>query len=265
MASCWPRQAVPLHKNTTSPAEQVTEITFSVDGNTLAACTADGAVTLWDIPDSGLPAPLSAPAGGEIDCTSPFTLEVYGTVSATVAETEIPAVVQATSSRVVLSPDGRSAASVSQDIVLWSLSQPGGQARPGPSLLGFRNFRYVTSVAFSPDSLLMAASTCDSRDGESCEPSGLRLWDVSNPRSPGLLGKPVTGPAGEPVDLVFSPDGDTLAASSHQAIMLWDVGVDNWQDRACQLAGRNLSEDEWRQYLGSREYDPTCRTLRVSE
>jgi hypothetical protein len=34
--------------------------------------------------------------------------------------------------------------------------------------------------------------------------------------------------------------------------------VSNWQERACQIAGRNLTTEEWQQYLGDREYRETC-------
>ena len=32
-----------------------------------------------------------------------------------------------------------------------------------------------------------------------------------------------------------------------------------WQERACQIAGRVLTEQEWAEFLGSRPYAPACR------
>ena len=32
-----------------------------------------------------------------------------------------------------------------------------------------------------------------------------------------------------------------------------------WEDRACQIAGRVLTEQEWRDLLGARPYSPACR------
>jgi hypothetical protein len=32
-----------------------------------------------------------------------------------------------------------------------------------------------------------------------------------------------------------------------------------WQERACQVAGRVLTEEEWEKFLGARPYAPACR------
>ena len=32
-----------------------------------------------------------------------------------------------------------------------------------------------------------------------------------------------------------------------------------WMERACQVAGRVLTEQEWRNLLGARPYAPACR------
>jgi len=48
---------------------------------------------------------------------------------------------------------------------------------------------------------------------------------------------------------VFSPDGTAQR---------WPLAVDEWRDRACRLAGRRLSSDEWDRYLPGRPYDPAC-------
>jgi len=58
----------------------------------------------------------------------------------------------------------------------------------------------------------------------------------------------------------FSPDGKLLAApgvDSHG--MLWDVDPAAWRERACAIAGRNLTREEWRLYLPAGEdYRATC-------
>ena len=57
----------------------------------------------------------------------------------------------------------------------------------------------------------------------------------------------------------FGFDGRTLAAAYGQGqIVLWDINPDAWEQRACNLAGRNLTRDEWHQYLGTRPYHKTC-------
>ena len=32
-----------------------------------------------------------------------------------------------------------------------------------------------------------------------------------------------------------------------------------WEDRACRIAGRVLTEQEWAELLGARPYAPACR------
>ncbi len=41
--------------------------------------------------------------------------------------------------------------------------------------------------------------------------------------------------------------------------LIWALDVDAWSDIACQAAGRNLSFEEWEQFVGDRaDYRPTC-------
>lgn len=48
----------------------------------------------------------------------------------------------------------------------------------------------------------------------------------------------------------FSPDGKRLATSRPEGgINIWDVDPAVWKQRACELAGRNLSQMEWAKYL----------------
>jgi hypothetical protein len=58
--------------------------------------------------------------------------------------------------------------------------------------------------------------------------------------------------------LAFSPDDQTLASASQDAIILWDLGLESWQDHACQRANRNLTPDEWATYLPAQPYRATC-------
>jgi WD40 repeat protein len=61
--------------------------------------------------------------------------------------------------------------------------------------------------------------------------------------------------------LTFSPDGRQLAAAAlGPEVLLWDVDADSWVKRACRIANRDLTQQEWAKYVGARaEYEPTCR------
>ncbi len=73
----------------------------------------------------------------------------------------------------------------------------------------------MQSVAYSPDRRVLAAGGADKT---------VRLWDVSSPEKPRLLGRPLPGAADTIYSVAFSPDGHTLAAGSgDHNIYLWDV------------------------------------------
>lgn len=80
-------------------------------------------------------------------------------------------------------------------------------------LSGHTGAVYLTS--FSPNGKLLATASYDRT---------VRLWDVSDPNEPELLGKPLTGHTSWVSTAVFSPDGTTLASASEDGtIRLWDV------------------------------------------
>lgn len=73
--------------------------------------------------------------------------------------------------------------------------------------------------------------------------------------------------AGTPSELMMaaalSPDGTKLVtATSNAPPLLWDLDVATWPARACRIANRNLTCEEWRQAFGEEApYRKTCPEL----
>ena len=73
----------------------------------------------------------------------------------------------------------------------------------------------MNSVAFSPDSPVLAAGGYDST---------IRLWDIADPANPQPLGQSLTAGTGTVFSVAFSPDGHTLASGSEDGtIRLWSL------------------------------------------
>ena len=147
---------------------------------------------------------------------------------------------------VVFSPDGKTLAtgSVDSTVILWDVAsrKPLGEplkAHSGP----------VLSVAFSPDGKTLATGSDDKT---------VILWDVAS-RKP--LGEPLKAHSGTVWSVAFSPDGKTLATgSADKTVILWDIEMDveSLKKRICDIVNRNFSQDEWREYMGTRSYWKVC-------
>ena len=110
------------------------------------------------------------------------------------------------------------------------------------------------ALALSQDGRLLAAGD---REGN------VYLRDVATRR---LLGMPFKG-EGPVSGVAFSPDGQVLASGAGDGtIMLWNVNPQSWQDRACRLANRNLTQSEWELFIGvDVPYACTCPALPPGE
>jgi WD40 repeat protein len=83
------------------------------------------------------------------------------------------------------------------------------------------------------------------------------LWDVAT-RS--AIGDAFPGPAaGRLAAAAFTPDGHSVVVVSDTgAGWVWDVNPSDWFARACQVAGRSLTQQEWQQLLPDRPYHAAC-------
>jgi WD40 repeat protein/DNA-binding SARP family transcriptional activator len=106
---------------------------------------------------------------------------------------------------------------------------------------------WVRRVSFAADGSVFASSGDDGQ---------VRLWD-------GRTGTPVIAVTpdrpGVWTTVEFQPDGTTvIIADRDGAVYTWDTRPEQWIERACAMAGRNLTEAEWQDTFGDRPYRETC-------
>jgi WD40 repeat protein len=61
------------------------------------------------------------------------------------------------------------------------------------------------------------------------------------------------------INASFADDGTTLLVQSDDHISVWNYDRESWPEIACNLAGRNMTRDEWEQWGPKTiEYRATC-------
>ncbi|MBV9536902.1 MAG: WD40 repeat domain-containing protein [Solirubrobacterales bacterium] len=126
------------------------------------------------------------------------------------------------------------------EALLWS-ARRGTQAAPPLHAASAS----VAAMSFSPDSKLLAVSSTD---------ESTTLWNTQSraqlggsfPSRPGVITVPV-----------FEPNGRLLIEYLADAAQ-WPLDVGAWERFACQVAGRNLTQTEWRAILPNRPYMRVC-------
>jgi WD40 repeat protein len=127
-----------------------------------------------------------------------------------------------------------------------------------PSFWDTRTWKRVARPAQGHTSVLFGMSVSpDGRTLASADPDDgdLLLWDVASRRQ---VGTALPGNAGD-FKILFYPNSRRLLAISFEGrVTRWDVDPESWKRRACDIAGRNLTRDEWRDFVGNTPYHATC-------
>ena len=121
--------------------------------------------------------------------------------------------------------------------VLW------WDARTGRTLQTPTKVAPAVQLAFSPDGRLLALSSVP-----------VLLLDVATRKRVGS-GFPVE--KGWIPDIAFEPNSHLLIFGS-TAVSEWPTDLPTLRRAACQIAGRDLTPDEWRDLLPNRPYRHVC-------
>ena len=231
----------------------VTGLAFSPDGARLASSSHDSTLIVWDVAAGQ---PLGEPMRAHNVELSSVAFSPDGTRlasggqglvlwdAATGQPLDTLRSLQRIAFSVAFSPDGTRLASGGDGIILWDLD---AEPPVGEPLTGHQNL--VTSVAFSPDGAHLISGSTDQT---------LILWDVET-RQP--LGEPFAGHQAWVMSVAFSPDGQRVASGGfEETIYLWDLSLASRQEHVCAVANRNLTAQEWTQFMGDRPYRCTCPT-----
>ena len=82
------------------------------------------------------------------------------------------------------------------------------------------------------------------------------LFDVE---SGTVLGTPLSIADGEFNNVALSPEGSWLAFAGGGGTLVWSLDPQRWLEAACEVAGRDLSRDEWDANIGDlAPYRQTC-------
>ncbi|MGZ5348517.1 MAG: WD40 repeat domain-containing protein, partial [Solirubrobacterales bacterium] len=292
----WDAQLEPVAEPLLATGGEVKSLAFSPDGQTLAAVTAGGSLTLWDVDSrSRLQGPRGVDSEAEVsfsrDGATLATHDSKGGVRfwdvATGADLgEIGA--DGDFAGLAFSADGALVAFgqfTKGGAQVWDVAKRSMVA----SMEGGDKNEDAT-VALSPDGRMLAVGGFGrvvrlwdvqtrklvheldqggtgafdlefSPDGRTLVVSGFEpvasLWDVATGAQ---IGPELTaGDRRTAIDL--SPDGRRLLETHGNGQgAVWDVDPESWARRACSLANRTLTPEEWEEFLPGRQYEPACAT-----
>ena len=145
--------------------------------------------------------------------------------------------------RVEVSPDGKRA------VVLGADNEVG--------ILDLGNGKWVTPPIRAPrGSGLFASFTPDSSSVVTGGRNGAAsLWDSRTGR---LVASIAVGTSEFVRPTILDDGHNAMLTALDGSVYTWDTRPEAWIEAACAIAGRNLTEDEWRDAFGERPYRLTC-------
>ena len=127
----------------------------------------------------------------------------------------------------------------------------GGPATRSPWLLtqSIAASAPITSLAFEPDGQRFA--TAGYQDGS------VKLWFVATLQQEGPA---LPTDSGSAATVAFPAHGQGLLDIQDSGrAFAWPTALSDWERRACQVAGRNFTREEWVRLVAQPRYARVCR------
>lgn len=187
---------------------------------------------------------------------------------------------------VAFSPNSELLASVGRDnqLHLWNLSQDhpnyyGDLLESIRETLLKKNFA-GSSVAFSPKGKMLAAGCWSTKETKENMDGSVWIWYVDDLITPGNRKNPIilrlppeelkknqNRPERHITSIAFSPasdrdDSQFIATGSNDwSIRVWAISTRRLAKLLCERVHRNLTQDEWDEYIDAEEYEKTIPWL----
>jgi tetratricopeptide (TPR) repeat protein len=136
---------------------------------------------------------------------------------------------------------------------LWNLSTKDLAASPHAIVLRGHEGP-ITSIAIGSNSRWLVTG---SEDGTA------RLWDLTakNPEAAPIV---LRGHKSGIAAVAFSSNNRWLVTGSRDTtVRLWKLKLDELVELGCRTAGRNMTEEEWEQYMGGLPYQKICSEITI--
>jgi WD40 repeat protein len=145
--------------------------------------------------------------------------------------------------RADFSPDGRTywlggwdGRIVRVDVATGTLSGPPDRVHDGP----------IHWLAFSPDGRTMVSQAADGK---------LALWDATTGVA---IAVAQPGPASVGAETAYRDGHTVIVAYDDGSMVSFETDPHLWETYACEVTGRNLTQDEWHDAFPDRDYERTC-------
>ena len=142
------------------------------------------------------------------------------------------------------SPDGSTIAAVGGHLSGFSIQLL--RSSDGASAGGWVDPGFASSYSYTPDWSMFAAGNDDGT---------VVLRNVATGEQ---VGPPLVAASNQPVSVRFGADGNLIVTTEDGGLWRWNVSLPAMLDRACAIAGRNLTSQEWADLHTNRPYVKAC-------